>query len=209
MTALMEPFHCFAQSNSSSILTLLCLFLHQIFCVLFDITSEHSAELKWLMLHKHKRWFHSSHLVSMSASSFLVSMYLIWIFNEAQLWGSGNFSHCRASSLCDHLDYCFIVFKHIQQKLPGEKIGRFGGINSTSSDSLITPEIAFVFESCEVLIELKDCSFTRLTVLYYSDSCFQGLRRTDPIIESRNIVQPQSCTEGNDSWFCWTVRNWS
>ena len=25
------------------------------FCVLFDITSEHSAELKWLMLIKHKR----------------------------------------------------------------------------------------------------------------------------------------------------------
>ena len=25
------------------------------FCVLFDITSEHSAELKWPMLNKHKR----------------------------------------------------------------------------------------------------------------------------------------------------------
>ena len=25
------------------------------FCVLFDITSEHSAELKWLMLNKHKK----------------------------------------------------------------------------------------------------------------------------------------------------------
>ena len=30
------------------------------FCVLFDITSEHSAERKWLMSNKHKRWFHSS-----------------------------------------------------------------------------------------------------------------------------------------------------
>ena len=29
--------------------------------------------------------------------------------------GSGNMSHCRASSLDDHLDYCFVVFKHIQQ----------------------------------------------------------------------------------------------
>ena len=27
------------------------------FCVLFDITSELSIELKWLMLNKHKRWF--------------------------------------------------------------------------------------------------------------------------------------------------------
>ena len=25
------------------------------FCVLFDITSEHSVELKWQMLNKHKR----------------------------------------------------------------------------------------------------------------------------------------------------------
>ena len=28
---------------------------------------------------------------------------------------SGNVSHCRASSLYDHLDHCFVVFKHIQQ----------------------------------------------------------------------------------------------
>ena len=29
--------------------------------------------------------------------------------------GSGNMSHRRASSLYDHLDHCFVVFKHIQQ----------------------------------------------------------------------------------------------
>ena len=29
--------------------------------------------------------------------------------------GSGNMSHYRASSLYDHLDHCFVVFKHIQQ----------------------------------------------------------------------------------------------
>ena len=29
--------------------------------------------------------------------------------------GSGNMSHCRTSSLYDHLDHCFVVFKHIQQ----------------------------------------------------------------------------------------------
>ena len=38
-------------------LRLLWLFLHLIFWVLFDITSEHSVKLKWLMLNKHKRWF--------------------------------------------------------------------------------------------------------------------------------------------------------
>ena len=29
--------------------------------------------------------------------------------------GSGNISHCKASSLSDHLDHCFVVFKDIQQ----------------------------------------------------------------------------------------------
>ena len=29
--------------------------------------------------------------------------------------GSGNMSHCRASSLHDHLDHCLVVFKHIRQ----------------------------------------------------------------------------------------------
>ena len=29
--------------------------------------------------------------------------------------GSGNMSHCRASSLYDHVDHCFVVFKDIQQ----------------------------------------------------------------------------------------------
>ena len=29
--------------------------------------------------------------------------------------GSGNVSHCRASSLYDHLDHCFVVFKNVQQ----------------------------------------------------------------------------------------------
>ena len=29
---------------------------------------------------------------------------------------SGKMSHCRASSLYDHLDYCFIVFEHVDEK---------------------------------------------------------------------------------------------
>ena len=28
--------------------------------------------------------------------------------------GSGDVSHCSTPSLNDHLDHCFIVFKHIQ-----------------------------------------------------------------------------------------------
>ena len=29
--------------------------------------------------------------------------------------GSGDVSHCRTSAFNNHLDYCFIVLKHIQQ----------------------------------------------------------------------------------------------
>ena len=29
--------------------------------------------------------------------------------------GSGNMSHCRASSFYDHLDHCVVVFKNVQQ----------------------------------------------------------------------------------------------
>ena len=35
--------------------------------------------------------------------------------NKCDSVGSGNMSHCRASSLYDHLDHCFVVFKDIQQ----------------------------------------------------------------------------------------------
>ena len=56
------------------------------FCVRFDIISQQLIWLKWLILNKHNRWFHSSRvkflLVGMSASGFLVSMYLIWIFGS-------------------------------------------------------------------------------------------------------------------------------
>ena len=36
--------------------------------------------------------------------------------------GSGNISHCRASSLYDHLDHCFDVFKHVQQSFLTRRI---------------------------------------------------------------------------------------
>ena len=36
--------------------------------------------------------------------------------------GSGNVSHCRASSLYDHLDHCFVVFKDVQQSFLTRRI---------------------------------------------------------------------------------------
>ena len=120
MTELREPL----QSNSSLVLTFA---VTLVFTWIFLCSFRHPFR-KWLMLNKHKRWFHSSRvnlpLVSMSASWFLVSMYLIWILgsklilphdqSRATLY-PGNMSHCGTSSLYNHLDHCFVVFKHIQQ----------------------------------------------------------------------------------------------
>ena len=76
--------------------------------------------------------FVSKLLTSLRASWFLVSMYLIWIlgskFNSIEQpikrnsVGSGNMSHCRASSFYDHFDHCFVVFKHIQQSFFTRKV---------------------------------------------------------------------------------------
>ena len=50
------------------------------------IVSEQTVELKWLMSNKLNKWFHSArvkfHLIKISASSFLVTMYLIWILES-------------------------------------------------------------------------------------------------------------------------------
>ena len=72
-------------------------------------------------------------LVKMFASWFLKSIYLIWIFgsklirpnnqSSATLWVLETcMSHCGTSSLCNHLDHCFVVFKHIQQSFLTRKL---------------------------------------------------------------------------------------
>ena len=103
------------------------------FCVLFDITSEQLVELKWLMLNKHNKWFHSSRvkfpLVNMSASWFLVSMYLICIL-ASKIIRSNN----QSSATLWVLETCLIVgllpfmiilitasLSSNTYKLPGEK----------------------------------------------------------------------------------------
>ena len=153
MTELMEPFHCFAQSNSSSASTLLCLFLHlNLFAFLFDITSEHSAELKWLMLNKHKRWFqfvtceiflglHVCELVfgvDVLDLDFGVQVNSIEQPIKSNSVGPGNMSHCGTSFLYDHLDHCFVVFKHAQQSFLMRN-RTLEETRSTLSKTLITP----------------------------------------------------------------------
>ena len=109
-------------------------------------------ELEWLMLNKHKRWFHSSRVkfpfVSISASWFLVSMYLIWILGS-KLIRSNNQS--RATLWV--LETCVIVVllpfmiilitASLSSKMYNNASWReeltFEGIQSTLSKSLIIP----------------------------------------------------------------------
>ena len=100
--------------------------------------------------------------------------------------GSGNMSHCRASSLYDHLDHCFVVFKHIQQSFLMRGVVVWGNKINIVQTIDHSHEISFVFELCEVLNEPHVGSYTGLPVLGYSDACFrEELRRSDPINQVR------------------------
>ena len=129
-------------------------------CVLFDITSRQLVELKWPMLNKHKRWFHPSRVkfpfVSMSASWFLVSVYLIWILGSTLILSNNQsratLCHCRTSSLYDQLDHCFVVFKDVQH----DKNSRLRKQNQHDSDHQSFQEFSFALEMYTGLL----CLFT-------------------------------------------------
>ena len=65
--------------------------------------------------------------------------------------GSGIMSQCRASSLYDHLDHCFVVFKDIQQSFLTRRIRVLRKQNQHYSDHQSFHEMTFAFEVCEVL----------------------------------------------------------
>ena len=52
-------------------------------------------------------------------------------------------SHCRASSLYDHLDHCFVVLKHIQQRFLMRN-WTFEGTRSTFIKTLNVPRSTLV-----------------------------------------------------------------
>ena len=158
------------------------------FCVLFDITSEQSVELKWLMLNKPKRWFHSSRvklpLVSMSASWFLVSMYLTRITAEGQLCGS--WKHVSYNNL----EYCFVVFKHIQQSFLMRELDVWGNtVNIIQNIGHSSRLLACAWHASR--------QTTGFTVLSWFWVVFP---RTTTI---------RSHKSRDDFGFCWTVWNWS
>ena len=99
---------------------------------------QSTVELKWLIVNKHNKWFHSSRgetslWVRVSASWFLVSMYLIWILesrlirsnsqSRATLWVLETCLIVGLSALNDHLDHSFIVLKTHTIKLLDARIG--------------------------------------------------------------------------------------
>ena len=115
-------------------------------CILFAILSlmhlsklrflAQQRELKWLMLNKQRRLFHSSGvkcpLVNMSAIWCLVSVYRIWILESKSIpsnnqpretvWASGYVSHSWTPALDYHFDHGFVVFKHVQHR---DGLGKF------------------------------------------------------------------------------------
>ena len=128
------------------------------FCVLFDITSEQLVELKWLMLNKHRRWFHSSRVkfpsVSVSASWFLVSTYLLWILGSKLI-----LSNDQSTATLWVLETCPIVgllpskIILITASLSSNTYNKaswcekltFEGRKSTLSKSLVPPSDCFRF----------------------------------------------------------------
>ena len=143
------------------------------------------------MFSKHKRWFHSSHvkfpLVNMSASWFLVSIYLIWMVSKlirsnnlsrAKSVGSGNMSHCGASSLYNHLDHCFAVFKHIQQSFLMRKSDVWGKQSQHYPKHWSLLEIGGARDSYH--------GKQQVSPFYHgSELCFQGPKQSDPINRER------------------------
>ena len=120
--------------------------LHQILCAFFWYQFRTNCRTE-ILLDKYKRWFHSSRvkfpLVNMSASWLLVSVYLYWFwgpnwFDRIQIKGisvgSGDMSHCRTSAFNNHLDYSFIVLKHILESF----LTRGWTLEGTESMSFIT-----------------------------------------------------------------------
>ena len=52
---------------------------------------------------------------------------------------SGNIFHCGTPSFDNHLSHCFVVLKHIQQRLLNAKIGRLREQGQHYPKTLITP----------------------------------------------------------------------
>ena len=120
--------------------------------------------------------------------------------------GSGNMSHCRASSLYNHLDHCIVVFKDIQQSFLTRRIDVWG--NKINIVQIIIHSMRLLlFSNCVrwSLSVHNGLPRSIMGLIHVSKNCDDQI----PWIKCGDTIQPQSCIQGNDFWFCWTVRNWS
>ena len=128
------------------------------------VRAHGRTEMIWLILNKFNEWFHSSRvkfpLGKLSASWFLVSMYLSWIF-RIQINPSNNQSRVtlRVLETClimgllfnDHVDDYFIVFEHIQQSFLTRRSGRLSEHYQYSWGRCSFYEIFYIFQYQQVV----------------------------------------------------------
>ena len=124
-------------------------------------------------------------------------MSLIWILgSKLILWkqpiksnsvGSGTMSHCPTSTLSQHLDHCFVVFKHIQQSFMMRKLDVWGNKIKIIQFIDHPPRLLAFVKSCERRKNFV-CAHNEVSPFYHgSESCFQELKQSDPINRERWI----------------------
>ena len=88
-------------------------------------------------------------------------------------------SHCGTSSFNPHLDHCFVVLEHIQQSFLMRKLDVWGnGINIIQNVDHSLRSLGLARDFCH--------SSQRVAPFYHrSESCFQGLKQSDPINRER------------------------
>ena len=158
----------------------------------------------------------------MSASWFLVSVYLIWIFwvqvnsieqpIKSNSVGPGNMSHCGTPSFNDHLDHCFVVLKHIQQSFLMRRLDVWGNSQyySARRSSL---EIFHFCQKHWTFLEIAGLARDlrhgkqRVAPFYHgSESCFLKQKQSDPTTReqgSPSNLNPASKEMISDSVELW------
>ena len=141
-----------------------------------------------------------------------MSIYLIWILgsklirsnnqSRATLWVLETCLNVGLLPLRNHLDHCFVVFKHIQQSFLMRKSGRLReqGQHFPKHWSLL--EIGGARESYHGKQQVSQ-------VLLWFWVVFP---RTKTIRSHKSKAKKpsnsQSGIQRDDFWFCWTVWNW-
>ena len=169
----------------------------------FAIAAVQVAELKLLMLNKFNKWFHSSRvkfpLVKMSASWFLVSMYLIWILGS-KLIRSNN----QSRVILWVLETCLIV------GLLSLMIILITASLSLNTYNKVSWCEVWTFEGTESMSFIASILLWDLWCLWSSLSGFPGPSGTREMFQEQKQLDLRPISvQCPERWFrfCWTVRN--